>query len=213
MLINGSPHKSGCTYTALAEVAEALQEEKIEVEWLHVGLTGADRGMPGCIACGQCRKTGYCYIHDEVNMLLDGIAETDGMIIGSPTYYGSPSGPLLSFLDRLFFAAAGRFAGKLGGAVVSGRRAGATGVLECLYRYYATGGMMVVHSQYWCQVYGHTPQEVQKDQEGMQTMRLLGRNMAWLLKSIEAGKKAGVLPPKEERRRQTDFIPPISPFS
>ena len=203
LLINGSPHEHGCTYTALSEVAGKLNEHGIETEILYIGK----KPIAGCIACGHCRTAGKCVFNDDaVNETLAKLDEYDGIVVGSPVYYAGPSGQITAFLDRLFYANGGRMANKLGAAVVSCRRGGASAAFDRLNKYFSISNMHIVGSQYWNQVHGFTPDDVRKDKEGLQTMRTLGENMAWLLKSIEAGKKAGVPAPKYESRMQTNFI-------
>lgn len=202
LLINGSPHEHGCTDTALCEVAGKLNEHGIETEFLYLGLNP----MAGCIACGKCSESGRCVFRDQVNEVLDKLDEYDGMVIGSPVYYAGPSGQLCAFLDRLFFSSGGRMAGKFGAAVVSCRRGGASSAFDRLNKYFTISNMNVVSSQYWNQVHGFTPEDVRKDLEGMQTMRALGENMAWLLKSIEAGQNNHVPKPQYEPRVATNFI-------
>ncbi len=202
LLINGSPHENGCTYTALREVADTLEEQEIETEILHLGT----QPMQGCIACGTCRETGKCVFEDLVNEVAGQADSLDGLIIGSPVYYAAPNGELCAFLDRLFYSGGGHFAGKPGAAVVSCRRGGATAAFDRLNKYFAISSMPIVTSQYWNQVHGNTPEEVRQDAEGLQTMRTLGINMAWLLKSIQAGKKAGIPAPVYEDKIGTNFI-------
>ena len=202
LLLNGSPHEQGCTQTALCEVEKGLHENGIETEWMYLGK----KAISGCIACGNCKKTGKCMIEDQVNLLLAKLSEIDGIVIGSPVYYASAAGQLTAFLDRAFFAGGQQFANKLGAAVVSCRRGGASAAFDQLNKYFLMNNMPLVASQYWNQVHGSTPNQVLQDEEGLQTMRTLANNMAWLLKSIEAGRKAGVLPPKREKPQKTDFI-------
>ena len=202
LLVNGSPHKNGCTYTALAEVAKGLGSEGIEHEILHLG----SGDVPGCKACRYCRSKGECAIKDVVNDTLARIGEFDGFVFGSPVYYAGPAGQLTSFMDRLFYASGGRMAYKPAAAVVSCRRGGSTASLDRLNKYFTISNMPVVPSQYWNQVHGNTPEEVAKDLEGMQIMRTLGRNMGWMLKCIDAGKKAGVSVPVPEEHAWTNFI-------
>lgn len=200
LLINGSPNENGCTYTALKEIADTLGEEGVQSEIYQLGK----KPVAGCIACGNCRRTGKC-IWDDVNALLARMDEFDGIIVGAPVYYGGACGQVTAFLDRLFYAG-GSFAGKVGAAVVSCRRGGASAAFDRLNKYFTISRMPIVSSQYWNQVHGNTPEEVRKDEEGMQTMRTLARETAWLLKSIEAGKKCGVKRPAEEPRKRTNFI-------
>ncbi len=202
LLINGSPHENGCTYTALREVADTLEKQDIETEILYLGT----KPMQGCIACGTCRETGHCVFDDLVNEVAGKADSIDGLIVGSPVYYAAPSGTLCAFLDRLFYSASGNFAGKSGAAVVSCRRGGATAAFDRLNKYFAISNMPIVTSQYWNQVHGNTPEEVRQDAEGLQTMRTLGLNMAWLLKSIQAGKEAGIPAPTYEDKIGTNFI-------
>lgn len=204
LLINGSPKANGCTYTALCEVAKELENENIETEIFHIG----NKPIRGCMACGGCSKndSGKCVFDDDtVNIALEKVKEADGFIFGSPVHYAGASGQITSFLDRFFYAGDG-FQYKPGAAIVSCRRGGSTAAFEQLNKYFTISNMPIVSSQYWNMVHGNTPEEVRKDLEGMQTMRTLGRNMAWLLKCIQAGKEAGVTLPEKERRAVTNFI-------
>lgn len=201
-MINGSPHEHGCTFTALQEVAGALHAAGVETETLYLG----NRPIPGCIACGQCAGTGECFRRDIVNETAARIDSFDGVVVGSPVYYSAPTGQLVSFLNRLFFCVGSRMAGKPGAAVVSCRRGGASATFEQINQYFAISGMPIVSSQYWNSVHGNTPEEVRRDEEGLQTMRTLGANMAWLLKCIEAGRRGGVEPPVREKLVRTNFI-------
>ncbi len=202
LLINGSAHQKGCTYTALKEVAGILEQEGIETEFLWIGA----KPVAGCIGCGSCRRTGRCFVDDQVNQVVERLEELDGFVIGSPVYYAGPSGQLTAFLDRLFYAGGGRFRGKLGAAVVSCRRGGAATAFDRLNKYFTINSMPVVSSQYWNQVHGNTPEEVRRDLEGLQIMRTLGRNMAWLLKCIDLGRANGIQLPPQEERVATNFI-------
>lgn len=202
LLINGSPHRQGCTYTALREVEKSLSLEGIETEIFHIG----NGEMRGCIGCGGCRKdSNRCVFGGAVNEALDKLSESDGLVVGTPVYFASPNGSLISFLDRMFYADAS-MAYKPAAAIASARRAGTTVSLDVIYKYFMIHNMPVVSSQYWNMVHGNTPEEVVKDLEGMQIMRTLGFNMAWLLKSLEAGKKAGIRIPEPEVKVQTNFI-------
>jgi multimeric flavodoxin WrbA len=201
LLINGSPHEQGCTYTALAEVAAALEGAGVAAEIMHIG---AD--VPGCRACGACRELGCCVIDDAVNEAARRAAEADGFVFGAPVHYASPNGGVLSFLDRLFYSAGKSLAFKPGAAVASARRAGTTVTLDALLKYFTINNMPVVSSRYWSMVHGCTPEQVREDLEGMQVMRQLGRNMAWLLKCLEAGRLAGVPMPESETPVFTSFI-------
>lgn len=202
LLINGSPNEKKCTYTALSEVARTLEAEGIGTEtyWLGKG------DIPGCNACSYCGKNGSCSIDDRVNEIGERLDEFDGIVIGSPVYYAGPAGHLKSFLDRLFYAYGGKMRGKVGCCVVSCRRGGASAAFDDLNRYLSITGVTIATSQYWNQVHGSTAEDVLKDEEGLQTMRTLARNMAWLMKCIEAGKDAGIKMPDMEPRIRTDFI-------
>ena len=202
LLINGSPNEHGCTYTALSETAETLQKHGIDTEILYLGK----KPVAGCIACGKCRETGKCVFDDKVNEVIDKLDSIDAIVVGSPVYYAGPSGQLTAFLDRLFYSGGGRMAGKLGASVVSCRRGGASAAFHRLNKYFTISSMPVVSSQYWNQVHGFTPEDVRKDGEGLQTMRTLGENMAWLLKCIEAGREKGISLPEYEERIATHFI-------
>ncbi len=202
LLINGSPHKNGCTNEALCEVSEALEKNGIETVMVHIGT----KPIAGCIACKSCTKTGKCFVNeDKVNEVIDMLPEIDGIVVGSPVYYAAPSGQISAFLDRLFYAGSG-FAGKVGAAVVSCRRGGASAAFDVLNKYFTINCMPVAPSQYWNQVHGSTPEDVRKDEEGMQTMRTLGNNMAWLIKCIKLGKENGVPVPEREPQIRTSFI-------
>lgn len=174
LLINGSPHKEGCTFTALSEVAEALNRRSIATEIFHIGT----RPIAGCVACGKCAETKRCVFPDAVNEILDRLDEYDAIVVGSPVYYAGPAGQLTEFLDRLFFCKESRMVGKLGASVVSCRRGGETAAFDRLNKYFTISNMPIVSSQYWNMVHGSTPDEVRQDLEGLQVMRTLGENMA-----------------------------------
>lgn len=204
LLINGSPRTKGCTYTALCEVAMELEKENIDTEIFHIG----SKPIRGCTACGGCygENSGKCVFNDDsVNIALEKAKEVDGFVFGSPVHYAGASGQITSFLDRFFYAGDG-FGYKPGAAIVSCRRGGSTAAFEQLNKYFTISNMPIVSSQYWNMVHGNTPEEIKQDLEGMQTMRTLGRNMAWLLKSIHAGKEAGIALPNKEQRIATNFI-------
>lgn len=203
LLINGSPHEFGCTYTALKEMADVFDRLHVEHEILYLGK----KPIADCIDCEKCSETGRCVFSDKVNDVLDKLDEYDAIVAGSPVYYAGPSGLLCSFLDRLFYAGGSRMAGKLAASVVSCRRGGASAAFDRLNKYFAMNNMHIVGSQYWNQVHGFIPEEVRKDGEGLQTMRTLAQNMAWLLQSIEAGRQAGVEAPQYEKHVYTHFIP------
>ncbi len=202
LLVNGSPKSNGCTYTALEEVAKELNRNGIETEIFQLG---ADP-VAGCIGCGVCLKTGKCFRNDLVNDFLEKAKEADGFVFGSPVHFAAASGSLTGFLDRAFYGRGGLFAGKLGAAVVSCRRGGASAAIDQINKYFSISNMPIVSSQYWNMVHGNTPEEVKQDLEGMQTMRTLGLNMAWLLRCIDAGKKAGIALPEREAGVKTNFI-------
>lgn len=194
VLINGSPNLKGCTYTALEEVSKTLNQEGIETEIIHVG----NKDIRGCIACRQCKTKGKCVFDDLVNEVAPKFNDCDGIVIGSPVYYASANGTLISFIDRLFYSMTADKTMKVGAAVVSCRRGGNTATFDELNKYFTISGMPVASSQYWNMVHGNSPEEVKQDLEGMQTMRTLGKNMAFLIKSIKLGKEQFGLPEKED---------------
>ena len=200
LLINGSPHPHGCTRAALDEIAGELAKNGIEPEFFHIGA----RPVRGCIACGRCAGTEQCvFTDDPANACIERIKAANGVIIGSPVYYAAPNGALCALLDRVFYAGGGGFAYKPAAAVVSCRRGGSTAAFDRLNKYFAISNMPIVSSQYWNMVHGNTPDEVQRDLEGLQIMRTLGRNMAWLLQCID---KAALPPPKPEEHLWTNFV-------
>lgn len=194
ILINGSPNHKGCTYTALEEVSKTLNKEGIETEIIHVG----NKNIRGCIACRKCKTKGKCVFDDLVNEVAPKFKDCDGIIIGSPVYFASANGTLVSFIDRLFYSMTSDKTMKVGAAVVSCRRGGNTSTFDEINKYFTISGMPVVSSQYWNMVHGNSPEEVKQDLEGMQTMRTLGKNMAFLIKSIKLGKEQLGLPEKED---------------
>ena len=202
LLVNGSPRAAGCTNTALEEVAKTLGEAGIETEIFWLGA----KPVQDCVACGKCRELKKCVFDDVVNTLIEKAKMADGFVFGSPVYYAHPSGRVQSALDRAFYAGKYAFAGKPGAAVVSARRGGTASSFDVINKYFGISSMPVVSSTYWNMVYGNTPDEVRRDEEGMQTMRNLGRNMAYLLKCIEAGKVAGIEAPAQEGAFKTNFI-------
>ena len=201
-LINGSPNEKGCTYTALTEVERTLNKNGIETELLWLG----NAPVANCVDCGFCRQQGRCVHDDAVNRVIDELDSISALVVGSPVYYASASGQLCSFMDRLFHSCGRRMAGKLGASVVSCRRGGASAAFDRLNKYFTISNMPIVSSQYWNQVHGNTPEEVMQDEEGLQTMRTLAENMAWLIKCIEAGRRAGIELPEYEKRIGTNFI-------
>ena len=207
LLFNSSPHKNGCTYTALQEIAKTLKEEGIDSEIYQIGT----EPVSACRACYACRKIGKCVINDKVNDFLEYAKDFDGFIFGSPVHYGSACGGITVFLDRAFFTAfqSGRgdiFLHKPGAAVASARRAGTTATLDQLNKYFAITQMPMISGRYWNMVHGATAEQVLEDKEGLQNMRILARNMAWHLKCQEAGKNAGIPMPKTEEIVFTNFI-------
>lgn len=206
LLINGSPHEKGCTYTALMEVADTLEKENITVDFFWIG----NQALPGCIACKTCVEKKKCVFNDRVNDFLELAKDADGFIFGSPVHYAAAGGAITSFMDRAFYAdlLAGRqtFYLKPAAAVISARRAGATATFDQLNKYFTIAEMPVISSRYWNMVHGAVPEDVKKDLEGLQTMRVLARNMAWFLKCKEAGMKTGVPFPEREENVFTNFI-------
>lgn len=202
LLINGCPNEEGCTYTALTEVERTLNKNGIETELLWLG----NAPVANCVDCGFCRQQGRCVHDDAVNRVIDELDSISALVVGSPVYYASASGQLCSFMDRLFHSCGRRMAGKLGASVVSCRRGGASAAFDRLNKYFTISNMPIVSSQYWNQVHGNTPEEVMQDEEGLQTMRTLAENMAWLIKCIEAGRRAGIELPEYEKRIGTNFI-------
>ena len=195
LLINGSPNAKGCTFTALSEVAKTLNGSGIDTEIVHVG----NKDIRGCIGCRKCREAKKCVFDDLVNETAPKFAECDGIVIGSPVYFSSANGSVVSFMDRLFYSAPCDKTMKVGAAVVSARRTGCSSTFDVLNKYFTISGMPIASSQYWNEVHGYMPEDVSKDEEGMQTMRVLGRNMAFLIKSIALGKERYGLPEKEPR--------------
>ena len=206
LLFNGSPHKNGCTYTALKEIEKTLAEEGIDSEIYQIGT----EPVSACRACYACGKLGKCVINDKVNDFVEYAKSFDGYIFGSPVHYASACGGITAFLDRAFFVAARSkdtvFTHKPGAAIASARRAGTTATLDQLNKYFTITQMPVISGRYWNMVHGATPEDVLKDEEGLQNMRILARNMAWHLKCREAGEKAGIPMPKKEEIIKTNFI-------
>ena len=196
LLINGSPKEAGCTYTALKEVADTLHTEGIETEIVSVGKAP----IQGCIGCGGCNRAGKCvFDSDMVNTVIEKAADADGFILGTPVHYAAASGAITSLMDRVCYAGGKHLAFKPAAAIASCRRGGASAAFDIL-------NMPIVSSNYWNQVHGNTPEEVRQDEEGMQTMRQLARNMAWMLKSLKAGKDAGIPAPEVEPKIKTNYI-------
>lgn len=207
ILVNGSPHKNGCTHRALAEVATMLDAHGIESEIFWIGAKPA----AGCMACGRCRETGACIFDDAVNEFRALAEQADGFIFGAPVHYAHAASSLMGLMDRLFYSngkagAPDVLSFKPAAAIASARRAGTTAALDDMQKFFTISNMPIVSSRYWNMVHGCTPEEVEQDQEGLWTMRQLGRNMAWLLKSLEAGREAGIDLPDREVGPFTSFI-------
>lgn len=201
LMINGSPHKKGTTYRALKEIADTLKENGIDSQILNIG----SENIFGCSACGACSKSGKCVKDDIVNDVIDMIEHSDGLIVGSPVYYAGLNGTLKCLLDRVFYARKA-FDGKPAAAIAVARRAGTTSTVDMINKYFMISNMPVVSSQYWNMVFGSNGEQAEKDCEGMQTMRTIANNMAWLIKSIECAKNNGIMPPKREVGVRTNFI-------
>ena len=195
LMLNGSPAVHGCTYTALSEVTKTLNENGVETEIIHVGHLQ----IRGCLNCGKCSELRKCVFDDIVNEVAAKLADADGLVIGSPVYYASANGTLSALLDRLFFSNRTDLSMKVGACVVSARRGGCSSTFDQLNKYFTISGMPVAPSQYWNSVHGFTPDDVRKDAEGLQVMRALGRNMAFLIKSIALGREQFGIPQKEPR--------------
>ncbi len=204
LMVNGSPHRDGCTRTALDEIAGALAAEGIGSEIFWIG----NDPLAGCIGCGSCARSGRCFRADAVNDFVEKARTADGFVFGSPVHYAAASGALTSFLDRAFMVGKplGIYRHKPAAAVTSARRAGTTATLDQLNKYIVFHQMPLVPSQYWNMVHGSTPEQVRQDAEGLQIMRTLGRNMAWMLKAFAAAREAGIVPPEAEAPIRTSFI-------
>lgn len=195
LIINSSPKIDGCTARALKEVEEVLNKEGIETINMHIG----SKDIRGCINCGFCTKNKKCVFDDEVNKASEIFKEADGLLIGTPVYYSGSNGTLISFLDRLFHSSYISKSMKVGAAVISSRRAGSTSALDEIYKYYGISNMPIATSNYWNEVHGYTKEDVEKDEEGLQTMRTLGLNMAFMIKSIHDRKEKYGLPEYEKK--------------
>lgn len=195
LILNGSPRKEGCTARALREVADTLRQEGIDAEIIEVGR----RDIRGCLACGACKASGRCVIDDLVNELAPKLEAADGLLVGTPVYYAGANGTIKALLDRLFHSTGFDKRMKVGAAVVSSRRAGSTSAFDEINKYFTISGMPIVSSNYWNEVHGYTAADVEKDLEGLQTMRTLGRNMAFLIKAIRLGRGQYGLPEVETR--------------
>lgn len=202
ILLNGSPRGNKCTYTALEVIANRLEELGINTEIVNVGA----KPIAGCIGCASCRNTGKCFQEDGVNEFVEKMKTADGLIVGSPVHYAAASGHITSFLDRAFYSGSAAMQGKPAAAIVSCRRGGASAAFDQLNKYFSISNMPIVTSNYWNQVHGNTPEEVLRDEEGIQTMTTLADNMAWLLKCIQAGRENGINIPEREAKIRTNFI-------
>ncbi len=201
LMINGSPHKEGTTYRALKEIADTLSKNGVESQIINVG----NEVVAGCSACRGCMNVGKCVKGDIVNDVIKMMEDADGLVVGSPVYYAGLNGTLKCFLDRLFYAG-NCFDGKPACAIAVARRAGTTATVDMINKYFMIKNMPVVSSQYWNMVFGSNGEQAEKDEEGMQTMRTLGNNMAWLVKAIDCAKKNGIDIPKREVGVRTNFI-------
>ena len=198
VLINGSPHRKGNTFIALSEVAGALEKEGVQTEIIQLGI----KAVQGCIACNKCAELGHCVFQDTLyNLVREALQEADGIVVGSPVYYAGPNGALCALLDRVFYSCSELLAYKAGASVAVCRRGGASATFDRLNKYFTILNMPVVSSQYWNSVHGMRPGEATEDAEGLQTMRMLGRNMAWLLKGVKREER-----PEPELRVMTNFI-------
>lgn len=202
LLLNGSAHEGGCTFTALSEIANALNKEGIETEIFQLG----NPALKDCSGCGACKKIDKCVIDDVVNEFVEKARECDGFIFGTPVYYAHPSGRILSFLDRAFYSGKTAFQFKPACAISSARRAGTTASFDVLNKYFTVSNMPIVSAGYWNNIHGRVADDAKQDLEGLQVMRTLGRNMAWLLKCIELGKQNNINRPELEEKILTDFI-------
>lgn len=203
LLFNGSPRANGCTFTALSEIASVLNAQGIETEIIQTG----NKPVRDCIGCGGCFGKGKCVFSDDsINEWIEMANAADGFVFGTPVYYAHPSGRILSVMDRMFYAGGKSFAQKPAAVIASARRAGTTAALDAISKHLSISQMPIISSTYWNMVHGNTPEQVKQDLEGMQTMRNIGFNMAWILKCIEAGKKSGITAPQSEKSARTNFI-------
>lgn len=203
ILVNGSPHEKGCTFTALCEIEKVLREEGIETEIFWIGI----KPISSCIACGMCNKLGKCAIDDVVNGFVDKAKSADGFIFGSPVHYAGATGAMSSFLSRAFYSDKQRvFDHKPASVICSARRAGTTATYDQLIKFLGIKNMPIISADYWNMVHGSSPEQVKEDKEGMHTMRTLGKNLAYYLKLIELGKKNGIVHPEINKTDYTNFI-------
>ena len=203
LLVNGSPRAKGCTYTGLRVIADELEAAGIETQMVHVG----SKPISGCVACGGCRQTKRCVLKDDgVNAFLDQMREADGVVFGSPVHFAGMSGAMKSFLDRAFYANSALFRQKPAAIVASVRRGGSSSTLDGLIKYPTYGEMLLVSGRYWNMIHGNTPEQVLQDLEGMQNLRFVGRNLAWVLRLVENGATTGIGAPEYEEKTWTNFI-------
>lgn len=204
LMVNGSPNKEGCTYTALTEMAKVYEEKKVEVEIIQLGK----KPIRDCIACGKCRELDNACIFDDdqVNEFLEKAKDADGIVFGTPVYYAHPSGRILSFLDRAFYAGSKSLADKPGAMIASARRAGTTASMDVINKYFTIANMPIVSSSYWNGVHGNTPEEVRQDLEGLQTVKNVAVNMTWLMQCIAEGRQQGIKNPQRFTGNRTNFI-------
>ena len=202
LMINGSPHAKGSTWTALHEMEKIFEAEGVECEIVQVG----NLDVRGCTACGFCARNGRCVYDDIVNEIAAKFEQADGLVVGTPVYYASANATTVAVLDRLFYSTRFSKLMKVGAAVASARRGGLTATFDEINKYFTISGMPVASSQYWNDIHGNNAEQAQQDLEGMQTMRVLARNMVFLMKSIALGKEAYGLPEKEQRKISTNFI-------
>ena len=206
LLVNGSPHTHGCTFRALAEIEKTLHEEGLETELFQLGADPI-RGCTGCGACSRMKQNRCVHDDDAVNRVLEKCADADGFVFGSPVHYAGACGEIICLMDRMFYAGSRLMRGKPAAAVVSARRAGTTAAIDQLNKYFTISGMPIVPSQYWPMVHGSTPEDVEKDEEGLQIMRQLARNLAFMVKSFALAREQGILPPAQEsEKKRTNFI-------
>jgi multimeric flavodoxin WrbA len=204
LMVNGSPNKEGCTYTALTEMAKVYEAQKVEVEIIQLGKTP----IRDCIACGKCRELDNACVFDDdqVNEFLEKAKDADGIVFGTPVYYAHPSGRILSFLDRAFYAGSKSLADKPGAMIASARRAGTTASMDVINKYFTIANMPIVSSSYWNGVHGNTPEEVRQDLEGLQTVKNIAVNMTWLMQCIAVGRQQGISNPQRYTGNRTNFI-------
>lgn len=202
ILLNGSAHSNGSTYRALSQLAKTLEENDIDIKLIQIGTDT----IRGCIGCGKCKEIGKCVFDDVVNELVDLVSNSDGFVVGSPVYYGSANGSLISLLDRMFYSSDEKFYNKIAASIVVARRAGTTASIDQINKYFASKQMPIITSTYWNMVYGNNEKEVLFDEEGIETIYNLAINMVWILKCVENGKNIGINPPMRKKTKRTNFI-------